>query len=159
MWFAMGIISMWHDISNKVSIEKGKIIHDGEVVGVLDSGLIGVIKDKYRVRMEREYDEEGYINQFFIEQDTAGKTIPELFKIAEKSANIVPLVEVRNMQLLELNIKGKEIFFNVGLIESFTKKTGNISVIKMQSGTEYEVDYNVQRIKQKIGEATSKPAT
>jgi len=150
---------MWRDISDEVQIKVGKLIHEGRIVGLIETGIIGVSVDGFRVRMEREYDEEGYVNRFFIEKSTAGESIPKLLEIAKgRASSGRPLLEVRNMKLLELEVGGKQIFFNMELIESFQQKTGNISILKMQSGITYEVDYNVQRIKQKIGEAT-KPAT
>lgn len=148
---------MWRDVSDQIRIKSGKIIFENQIVGIIENGIIGVAKEGYRVRMEREYDDDGYVNRFFVEKDTSTETIAELFRIAREPANIVPFVEVRNMRLLELEIKNKPIYFNVEMIESFEQKGGNISVVRMQSGITYEVDYNAQRIKQKIEEVVSKP--
>ena len=48
---------MWRDVSDEVTIQKHKILFEGIEIGAVKGGMIGVLKEGFRVRLEREYDE------------------------------------------------------------------------------------------------------
>lgn len=141
----LGFNTMWRDISDDVELINGKIVHGSQEIGLIKFGMIGVLEAGYRVRLEREYDGDEPVTRFFIEHR-------EERKFSLRPPNVVrPICVIHNMRVMEV---GDGFFVIAEKVESFKKTVAGQCRIRMDSGQEFEVNFDAGRIKQKLEERT-----
>lgn len=142
---------MWRDVSNAVSLQAGKIIHDSQAIGELSYGCISVFAPRYRVRMERGCDQEGYFNKFFVEKDFEAYELQET-AISNREASRRPFVLVRAMKFLDVTHRERELFINVDAICVIERLVANKCKISLKTGQVLELEYDATRIRKKLEE-------